>query len=186
MNDYKQYKWLGGTFDDAAGEAFDKIARFLGLGYPGGPAIEKASKNGNPQVFNFPRPLISAKNLDFSFSGLKTAVVNTVKKAGGSQHLDVSDIAASFQQTVIDVLAEKTILAAKKHNVAEILVGGGVAANSVLRSQLMAKGEKLGIKVSFAPLEYCGDNAAMIASAAYFNFKPKPISQIQANPSLHF
>jgi len=186
MNNHTKHKWLGGTFDDAAGEAFDKIARFLGLGYPGGPAIEKASKNGSPKAFNFPRPLISANNFDFSFSGLKTAVVNLVKKEKSLNKTSISNIAASFQQAVVDVLVEKTIRAAQKFEAKGIVVGGGVAANFALRSQLTNKDKKLGISVRFAPLEYCGDNGVMIASAAYFNFKPKPISKIQANPSLHF
>jgi N6-L-threonylcarbamoyladenine synthase len=186
MNDHGKSKWLGGTFDDAAGEAFDKIARFLNLGYPGGPAIEKVSKNGNPKAFDFPRPLVSVKNFDFSFSGLKTAVVNTVKKEKSLTQSSISNLAASFQQAVVDVLVEKTIQAAEKFEAKEIIVGGGVAANSDLRSQLTANSKKLGIPVRFADKEYCGDNAAMIASAAYFNFKPKSISQIQASPSLHF
>jgi len=186
MNSHIKHKWLGGTFDDAAGEAFDKIARFLGLGYPGGPAIEKAAKNGNPKAFDFPRPLISTNNFDFSFSGLKTAVVNVVKKEKSLNKTSVSNIASSFQQAVVDILVEKTIRAAEKFEAKEIIVGGGVAANASLRDKLKAKSNKLGVHVHFAEKKYCGDNAAMIASAAYFNFKPKSISQIQANPSLHF
>jgi len=186
MNDHTKHKWLGGTFDDAAGEAFDKIARFLDLGYPGGPAIEKAAKDGNQKAFDFPRPMIGSHNSDFSFSGLKTAVVNTVKKEKTLTQTSISNIAASFQQAVVDVLVEKTIRAAKKFEAKTIIVGGGVAANSALRLQLKACGKKLGIPVNFADKEFCGDNGAMIASAAYFNFKPKPITQIQTNPSLHF
>jgi len=186
MNSHTKHKWLGGTFDDAAGEAFDKIARFLGLGYPGGPAIEKASKGGDSKAFDFPRPLIDAKNYDFSFSGLKTAVVNIAKKEKTLTQISISNFAVSFQQAIVDVLVKKTIQAAEKFQAKEIVVGGGVAANVSLRDKLKATSNKLRINVRFAPLEYCGDNAAMIASAAYFNFKPKPISVIQANPSLHF
>lgn len=183
MNNHTSYKWLGGTLDDAAGEAFDKIARFLGLGYPGGPAIEKAAKKGNLKSFGLPRPLIEAKNFDFSFSGLKTAVIREFER---NPKLKKNNLAASFQQAAVDVLVKKTVRAAQKFGAKEIVVGGGVAANSSLRLQLTAGGKKIGIPVRFAPLEFCGDNGAMIASAAFFNFKPKPISQIQANPSLHF
>jgi len=180
-------KWLGGTFDDAAGEAFDKIARFLDLGYPGGPAIEYAARNFKFQISNikFPRPMISSHNFDFSFSGLKTAVVNLVHDSQSTIH-SREEIAYEFQQAVVDVLVEKTVRAAEKFEAKEIVVGGGVAANSALRLQLTADSKKIGIPVRFAEKEFCGDNGAMIASAAYFNYKPKPISQIQANPSLHF
>lgn len=186
MTDHGKYKLIGGTRDDATGEAFDKVARILGLGYPGGPAIEKAAKNGDPKAFNFPRPLIDTKNFDFSFSGLKTAVVNTVKKADSCKQLAVSNLAASFQEAVVDVLVKKTIRAAEKFDAEQIIVGGGVSANSLLRSRLSLCAKQIGISVKVPPLEFTTDNGAMIASAAYFNFKPKPISAVQANPSLHF
>lgn len=185
MKDHGKYQWLGGTRDDAAGEAFDKVARLLGLGYPGGPEIEKAAKNGNPNLYIFPRPMINEKNFDFSFSGLKTAVVNLVKSNSQWQKAK-SDIAASFQKAIVDVLVKKSLKAAQKYQAKEILVGGGVAANQLLRSQLSAHGSQLGIKVRFPSVELSIDNAAMIASAAYFNFKPQKPESVQAQPGLYF
>jgi len=190
MEDHQKIKWLGGTRDDAAGEAFDKVARVLGLSYPGGPAIEKIAKNGDPKAFNFPRAMVGEDNFDFSFSGLKTAVVQEVrremKKEKSLSQISVSNLAASFQQAVIDVLVTKTINAAKKYNAQEILLGGGVAANTLLRNKLNETSNKLGIPVKFPIIEFCLDNGAMIASAAYFNLKPFPLERIQAEPGLYF
>lgn len=199
MQNHSKYKWLGGTLDDAAGEAFDKVGRLLGLGYPGGPAIEKIAQTGNPNAYNFPRPLINSGKFDFSFSGLKTAVVNFVRNspnlAKTSKHQlglkadnkqVIADLAASFQQAVIDVLTLKTIKAAQKHGVREIVVGGGVAANSALRSQLTTQSAKLGINVKFPEINLAIDNGAMIAAAAYFNFKPQSPLKIQSQPGLYF
>jgi len=198
MNDHNQIKWLGGTLDDAAGEAFDKVARVLGLGYPGGPEIERvASKTVNlkheTRNFKLPRPLIGSENFDFSFSGLKTAVVNLVHGSpfdfAQGRQLTVhfrDEIAYEFQKAIVDVLVTKTIRAAQKFKAREILLGGGVAANKLLRSQLTVHGSQLGIPVRFPAIEFCIDNGAMIASAAYFNFKPKPPENIQADPGLYF
>lgn len=196
MEEHQKYHWLGGTRDDAAGEAFDKVARLLGLGYPGGPEIEKISKGGNPKAYDFPRPMINEKNFDFSFSGLKTAVVNFIRSSQFTAHDKISDLAASFQAATIDVLIAKTLKAVKKCDAKEILVGGGVAANQLLRSQLTVSaqggpasgghGSELRVKVRFPSVEFSIDNAAMIASAAFFNFKPEKPESVQAQPGLHF
>ena len=180
-----KYQWLGGTRDDAAGEAFDKVARLLKLGYPGGPEIERAAKNGNPESYNLPRPMIDSKDFDFSFSGLKTSVVNLWKTVNREPRT-VNHIAASFQTAVVEVLVAKTLKAAQKYQVRQILVGGGVAANQLLRSQLTMHGSQLGIKVRFPPVELCIDNGAMIAAAAFYNFKSQPVEKIQAKPGLFF
>jgi N6-L-threonylcarbamoyladenine synthase len=190
MKGHGQIKWLGGTRDDAAGEAFDKVARFLGLSYPGGPAIEKVSERGDVSRFTFPRPMIDEDNFDFSFSGLKTAVVQEVRKEVEKEktlsQISISNLASSFQQAIVDVLVTKTIKAAQKYRVKEILLGGGVAANSALRLQLTDYSKRLGIPVRFPPVELCTDNGVVIASVAFFNFKPKPPEKIQAKPGLYF
>lgn len=172
MKDHGQFKWLGGTRDDAAGEAFDKVAKMLGLGYPGGPAIQKAAGSGDPTAFNLPRPLIESQDLDFSFSGLKTAVLREIQNIA-DLNPQRSNLAASFQQAVTDVLIKKTIKAAQEYQVKSVLLAGGVAANQNLRESLeLAIKENLPAAGYFQPsLKYCTDNAAMIASAAYFNFK---------------
>lgn len=167
MSDHLDYKHLGHTLDDAAGEAFDKVARLLGLEYPGGPAIQEASKEGNPRAFTFPRAKLD-NSFNFSFSGLKTAVLRTVRDYE-SQHrtLPVADIAASFQEAVVDILFQKTMQAAKLHQAKEILVAGGVSANARLRGVFLGQGEYL---VHIPALSLCTDNAAMIAAAGYYRF----------------
>lgn len=162
------YESLGRTRDDAAGEAFDKVARFLGIGYPGGPIIDEMSKKGNPKAIDFPRAMID-KGYDFSFSGLKTAVVNYVKKNGMPKNL--ADLVSSFQQAVVDILVEKTIRAAEKKKLKWIALAGGVSANSRLREDLKARAEKEGFKISIPPMNLCTDNAAMIGSAGYYLIK---------------
>lgn len=190
MRNHGQINWLGGTRDDAAGEAFDKVARLLGLSYPGGPAIEKVAKSVNPKAFDLPRPMIDEDNFDFSFSGLKTAIVQEVKKEmkrkKSLSQIFVSNLASSFQQTIVEILVRKTIRAAQTYKAKEVLLGGGVAANKLLRSQLTVYGSQLGIPVRCPPIELCIDNGAMIASAAFFSFKPLPPQKIQAEPGLHF
>ena len=164
MNGHLEYRRLGATQDDAAGEAFDKVARTLGLGYPGGPAIQQAARDGNPRRFNFPRAKLNTP-WDFSFSGLKTAVlreVQALESRGGA--LPVVDLAASFQAAVVDVLFEKTIAAANKFDAREILVAGGVSANQPLRETFQSQDE---FKVHIPPISLCTDNAAMIAAAGY-------------------
>ncbi|MDO8639634.1 MAG: tRNA (adenosine(37)-N6)-threonylcarbamoyltransferase complex transferase subunit TsaD [bacterium] len=181
-------KWLGGTRDDAAGEAFDKIARLINLPYPGGPAIEKAAKEGNPKAFNFPRPMIGSNDLDFSFSGLKTAVLREVKTIKQLNNETIANISASVQQAIIDVLVSKTLKTAEKYQVKSILLSGGVSANQKLRDEFKLKIENLKLKIALSvpPKNLCTDNGAMIAAAAFFNYKPVPWQKITANPELYF
>ncbi len=167
MDGHLSYKRLGSTLDDAAGEAFDKVARLLDLPYPGGPSIQKAAVNGNPSAFKFPRANLDG-SLNFSFSGLKTSVLRMVRELEKSRSkLPVEDLAASFQQAVVDVLFQKTIQAAKQHKVKNIVVAGGVSANQLLRDTFMSQSN---FNIFIPPLKYCTDNAAMIATAGYFRF----------------
>lgn len=167
MTDHLTYERLGSTLDDAAGEAFDKVARLLDLPYPGGPSIQKAAEGGDPTRFKFPRARLD-NPYDFSFSGLKTAVlyqVNDLKRK--HKKLPVEDLAASFQSTVVDTLFEKTMLAARDHNAREILVAGGVSANRALRNAFTSQTE---FKVNIPAFSLCTDNAAMIAAAGYYRY----------------
>ncbi len=165
VKDHFQFQLLGMTQDDAAGEAFDKVARCLGLGYPGGPEIEKKAKEGNPKAFRFPRAL--KKGPHFSFSGLKTAVFLEVKKWGESP-LPVADFAASFQAAVIDSLTQKALAACEKYGVDTLVLTGGVSANRTLANECKEAGQAKGVRVLVAPIDLCTDNAAMIASSGYF------------------
>ncbi len=189
VHQHGEYEILGRTIDDAAGEAFDKVARMLEIGFPGGPAVQEAAKTGNPQAYDFPRAWLG-NSFDFSFSGLKTAVLRTVQKYTKSnilQHpsmmamghqpqapakprlvIPVADIAASFQMAVVDVLVSKAKAAADKYNVSEILLAGGVSANALLRNKMMAA---CGRPVRAPSLILCTDNAAMIGAAAYWHYK---------------
>ncbi len=165
MTDHLTYQRLGSTLDDAAGEAFDKVARLLGLPYPGGPSVQKAAETGNPHAFNFPRARLEG-TWNFSFSGLKTAVLRTVWEFERfNRPLPVEDMAASFQAAVVDVLFSKTVAAARSFKASEILVAGGVSANKALRGAFMAQKE---FRVHIPSLALCTDNAAMIAAAGYF------------------
>jgi len=162
-----RYQTLGRTLDDAAGEAFDKVAKLLGLPYPGGVQIDRLAAQGNPLAIDFPRPLLHQDNLDFSFSGMKTAVLNYVRK----QSLPLSDellrdMAASFQAAVVDVLCQKTLKAARLHGLERIVVAGGVACNSGLRSRFRTLADEKGLSVHFPSPALCGDNAAMLGVAA--------------------
>ena len=184
--DHGKYKVIGQTRDDAAGEAFDKVARFLGLGYPGGPLIDKLAKKGDPNAIQFTRPMLE-DGYDFSFSGIKTAVINHVRKAGGTENLfsggtRVADFAASFQQAIVDVLVTKTIRATKKHKVKTICLAGGVAANSQLRKELKDACDKEKIRLYIPSFEHCTDNAAMIGAAAYYHYRQKRLSDQQLGP----
>jgi N6-L-threonylcarbamoyladenine synthase len=193
MRRHGSYDLLGRTRDDAAGEAFDKVARILGLGYPGGPAIERAAatRRATTPRYHLPRAWLRG-TYDFSFSGLKTAVLHLVQgadtahggtKAGHDQHLragaqaaakgglSIPDLAAAFQDSVVDVLATKTRQAAEEHRVAQVLLAGGVAANRALRVRLERDLRPLGIPLAYPPIEFCTDNAAMIAGAAYFHLR---------------
>jgi N6-L-threonylcarbamoyladenine synthase len=167
MHDHLRYQRLGATLDDAAGEAFDKVARLLGLAYPGGPSIQQASQDGNPQLFDFPRAWLE-DTWNFSFSGLKTAVLREVRSLQAhSDSLPVNDLAASFQAAVVDVLVGKTLRAAEEYQAATILVAGGVSANQALREAFQAQAP---LPVHIPPLILCTDNAAMIAGAGYFRY----------------
>ena len=170
---------LGSTIDDAAGEAFDKVASILNLPYPGGPSIEKAAKGGNPAAIDFPRTMLAKDSLDFSFSGIKTAVLYYChgQDMKGENHTDkmsrkeIASIAASFQAAVVDVLVKKTEMAADKVGAKTILLGGGVAANTILRNELEKMAQQTDRKLLVAPKRYCTDNAVMVASLAYYKYK---------------
>ncbi|MFN2136841.1 MAG: tRNA (adenosine(37)-N6)-threonylcarbamoyltransferase complex transferase subunit TsaD [Candidatus Promineifilaceae bacterium] len=165
--DYGRYQYLGGTLDDAAGEAFDQVGRLLGLPYPGGPAIDRASEEGNANAFHFPRAVMDREHgYNFSFSGLKTAVLRQTKQYR-PEHMPVRDLAASFQAAVVDSLVEKTARAAADYGVTAVHLAGGVSANRALRS---AMAEALDLPVRMPPLDLCTDNAAMIAAAAHYHF----------------
>ncbi|MFM1753058.1 MAG: putative O-sialoglycoprotein endopeptidase [Actinomycetota bacterium] len=167
MQDHGRYRILGKTIDDAAGEAFDKVARFLGLGYPGGPAVDALARTGNSRAIDFPRAMLH-DGLDFSFSGLKTSVVNYVRK-----HPDIAtaDVAASFQEAVVDVLVAKARRAAEKVDAKGLVLGGGVAANSLLREKFAAMSADIGRQCSLPSRAMCTDNAAMIGAAAWYRLR---------------
>lgn len=169
IKSYTDFEVLGATKDDAAGEAFDKVARVIGLGYPGGPKVDMAARDGNDEAFSFPHAKTGS---DFSFSGLKTAVINTVHKMEQKgEEIPVNDIAASFQKAVVDVLVEKTVTAAKKVGADKLCLAGGVASNSRLRLEMDKVAEKENIEVYYPPLRFCTDNAVMISAAGYFKYK---------------
>lgn len=167
------YHLLGRTRDDAAGEAFDKIAKFLGLGYPGGPIIDLLSQEGNPSRFIFKAGFEDEDNFEFSFSGLKTAVIRAYQSLEIGPG-DIKDLVASFQESVVRVLTKKTIFAAKKLNVKKIVVGGGVAANRALRKRLQEEAQKERLEVYLPSKSFCTDNAAMVAACGYFHFVRNP------------
>ncbi len=163
VKDRGEYEILGQSQDDAVGEAFDKVGKLLGLPYPGGPHIETLAVNGNPKAFDFPRPMMHSDNLDLSFSGLKTSVLYKVRDIEDLKDQVKADIAASFQQAVIDVLTKKIKKAIELTGRGDVIIAGGVAANNALRSAIKELENSLGIKVYYPDLKYCGDNAAMIA-----------------------
>jgi N6-L-threonylcarbamoyladenine synthase len=167
MRNHGDYTILGRTIDDAAGEAYDKVARYLNVGYPGGPVIDRLAVEGNPTAIDFPRAMMH-DGLDVSFSGLKTSVINYVRK---NPTVSNTDIAASFQEAVVDVLCSKTIKAAQQVKAKGIVLGGGVSANSSLRAQMTQRGAEAGFKVALPSRAMCTDNAAMIASAAWHRLK---------------
>ncbi len=182
MGGPRRYKLLGETLDDAAGEAFDKVARFLGLGYPGGPAIQKAAESGDPTAFSFPRAMLG-EGLDMSFSGIKTSVVTTVRR-----HPDAAneDVAASFQQAVVEVLVEKAVRAADQIGAQGICLAGGVAANGPLRRALAAQCDEAGLAAYLPTPAMCTDNAAMVAAAGWWQLAhlgPTPLD-VAADPCL--
>lgn len=176
MQDHGRYRLLGQTIDDAAGEAFDKVARFLGLPYPGGPAIDREAGNGDPDAIRFPRAMLN-EGLDFSFSGLKTSVMNHVRK-----HPDVStaDVAASFQTAVVDVLVTKARRAAEQVGAKGLVLGGGVAANSLLRERFTEECAAAGIRGFLPSRAMCTDNAAMIAAAGWHRLRSDGPTALEA------
>lgn len=192
-----QYRLLGQTGDDAVGEAFDKVAKILGLPYPGGPSVAKAAEAGDDSAFAFPKPNLGKDSLDFSFSGLKTAVLRAAQAAAGRDFRTASgeipglltdrqknDLAASFQKTVVDILVERVLKAYEHYSPASVVIAGGVAANTALRARLT---KRLPIAIRYAPTSLCTDNAAMIASLGYFyalEGKTVPPSKLRANPIL--
>ena len=187
VHDYKNFEILGQTRDDASGEAFDKIARAVGLGYPGGPLIDKCAKDGNPNAINFPRIYFKDGSYDFSFSGLKTSVLNYLNIANQKgEDINIADVCASFQQAVVDVLVHNTIECAKNKGITKIALAGGVSANSCLRNSLLKKCEQLGYKCYYPNPILCTDNAAMIACATYYEYINGTVSDLDLNayPSL--
>ncbi len=171
VKDYGKYEILGRTCDDAAGEAYDKVARAIGLGYPGGPKIDKVAKEGNPKAIPFPRAHVDDNPYDFSFSGLKSAVLNYLNQAEmKGEKIVQADVAASFQAAVVDVLVEKTVNAAKEYGFKTVALAGGVASNSALRAGMKAECEKNGIELIYPSPIFCTDNAAMIGAAGYYEF----------------
>ena len=181
VKDYTKFEVLGKTRDDAVGEAFDKVARVVGIGYPGGPVIDKLAKEGKP-IYNLPRTHF--ENLDFSFSGIKTAVINLVHKEG--DNININDLCASFEEAVTDILTQNSLKAMKELGVNKIAIAGGVSANSYLRNRMQELGEKEGFKVYYPELVLCTDNAAMIASAGYYNYRAGKCSpwNLNAVPNL--
>ncbi len=186
-------RFLGATIDDAAGEAFDKAARILGLGYPGGPAVQKAAERGDPTAVRFPRALLGSGSLDFSFSGLKTAVLYHVCGKDGRQRTaadlgerEIADAAASFQEAVVDVLVKKSLAACTREGCPRLTIGGGVAANARLREKLARAAKKQGVRLFLPDLEHCTDNAAMVAGLAYHLHKAGRVAplDIDAVPQL--
>ncbi len=195
LKNHNKLEWLGGTRDDAAGEAFDKIGRLLGLPYPAGPKIEELGKLGNPKKFNFPKPMIGSGDFDFSFSGLKTAAAREIQNIEELNENVIADVCASLQQTIVDILVRKTVKASQKFHVKSILLSGGVAANQKLRDELSLEIEncsprveagKLKIDLFAPPKKFCTDNAAMIAAAGYYNNDDVSWHNLTANPQLYF
>lgn len=171
VKDYSEFEILGRTRDDAAGEAYDKVARSIGLGYPGGPKIDKLSKEGNPDAIPFPRAKVADAPYDFSFSGLKSAVLNYLNSARmQNQEIKEADVAASFQKAVVDVLVDHTMLAAKDYGIKKIAMAGGVASNSTLRAAMEEACKKRGYSLYRPSPIFCTDNAAMIGAAAYYEY----------------
>lgn len=182
VKDYTDFNIIGRTRDDAVGEAYDKAARAMGYPYPGGVEIDKAAKEGNENAFTLPHPSVNGSEYDFSFSGLKTAVLNTLNRASQKgEEIDCKDLSASFQKTVCEILEKKLMLAAKNLNYNTIALAGGVSANSGVRETLIKACEKNGYKLYLPKLSYCGDNAAMIGSQAYFEYQKGNIATFDLN-----
>lgn len=171
VKDYGEYEILGRTRDDAAGEAFDKVARAVGLGYPGGPKVDKAAREGNPYAITFPRAKVEGAPYDFSFSGLKSAVLNYINHARMmGEEIHVPDLAASFQRAVVDVLVDHTVEAARELGYKKVAIAGGVACNSALRAGMKESCEKAGLEFYYPSPVFCTDNGAMIGVAGYYEY----------------
>jgi len=168
MKDHGDYELIGQTLDDAVGEAFDKVAKLLSLGYPGGPIVSKLAEKGNAQAYDLPRPMINSADYDFSLSGLKTAVLYALEKKKDLNQQDVADMCAAFQQTVVDILVSKTTRAVREYKVKSIMLAGGVAANKALRQALTIAAKNAQLPFFSPDVKHSGDNAAMIAAAAYY------------------
>lgn len=182
VKDYGKYAILGKTRDDAAGEAFDKVARAIGLGYPGGPKIDKIAKEGNPHAFEFPRAKITESAYDFSFSGLKSAVLNQINISEmKGESINAADIAASFQNSVVDSLITRAIMAVDVSGIKKLAIAGGVASNTAIRKAFAEKCEEKGIEFYHPSPILCTDNAAMIGSAAYYEYKNGNFSDYNLN-----
>lgn len=182
VKDYNDFETVATTRDDAAGEAFDKVARSVGLGYPGGPKIDKAAKLGNPHAIEFPKARVNDSKYDFSFSGVKSAVLNYQNKANMTgEKINVNDLVASFQRAVVEVLVEHTIEVAKDYNIKNVAMAGGVASNTALRSLMEEKCSEEGLKLHFPSPIFCTDNAAMIGVAAYFEYLNENFKDLTLN-----
>ncbi len=187
-----EYEILGETIDDAAGEAFDKVAKMLGIGYPGGPMIDKLAASGDPKAVDFPRPFLGEDSYDFSFSGLKTSVLYYLRRSGfdknepGKNQAFIPDVCAGFQAAVVDVLVQKLIRAAKKHSIRDIAIAGGVSANSALRHEAAEAARRNGLNLFIPKFEYCTDNGAMIAMVGYYRMLEGGTSSLEltAEPGL--
>ena len=187
VKDYGEFEILGRTRDDAAGEAFDKVARAVGLGYPGGPKIDKAAREGNPDAIDFPRGKIEGSPYDFSFSGLKSCVLNYINHAKMTgEEIRVPDLAASFQHSVVDSLVSRTIAAAREYGYRKVAIAGGVASNSALRAGMKAACRKAGLTLYYPSPIFCTDNAAMIGVAGYYEYMKGNVSgwDLNAVPNL--
>lgn len=182
VKEYGEYEIIGRTHDDAAGEAYDKVARAIGLGYPGGPKIDRLAKEGNPYAIEFPRAKIEGSEYDFSFSGLKSAVLNYLNSCEmKGEEINRADVAASFQQAVVDVLAERTMTAAKEYGMKKVAIAGGVASNSALRAAMMSACNRNGLEFYRPSPIFCTDNAAMIGAAAYYEYRKGVRSGLDLN-----
>jgi len=181
-----RYALLGETIDDAAGEAFDKSAKLMGLGYPGGPALSKLAEQGDPAAFKLPRPLLHSGNLDFSFAGLKTAVMTQAKKLGDDFEPRKADLAASTEAAIVEVLLKKSLTALRETGLKRLVVAGGVGANRRLREQLNAACKRQGVRVHYPELHLCTDNGAMIAMAAAMRLQSGEGGMAQAQPRYSF
>jgi N6-L-threonylcarbamoyladenine synthase len=182
VNDYTDFRVIGRTRDDAAGECMDKSARSMGLDYPGGVNLDRVSGEGNPDVYHFPRPKVDGSRYDFSFSGLKTAVLNTVNQAKQKgEEICVPDLGASCIKTVVNCLTDNTFAAAEEFGFTRIAVAGGVSANSVLRKEMAAICERNGFELYMPELRFCGDNAAMVGSQAYYEYLAGNTASLELN-----